>query len=94
MEKSWIQYLCAPANPSCSSRYLSRREEECLSERQVFWPADRQCHTLLHQGPCQEGQWLVLEEGRGAEVDIVCRERPCPCTTKGKAGGVNSAGQG
>lgn len=48
----------------------------------VFWPADSQCYTLLHKGPCRDDEWLVLEEDGNGGVEIVCRERICPC--KGK----------
>merc|ERR1712121_536187 len=39
---------------------LSKLEEKCLSDGQVFWPADGRCYSLLTNGPCNEGEWLAL----------------------------------
>lgn len=49
-------------------------ESHCLSLGQVWWPQDRQCYTLLTQGPCQAREWMVLERDK-----VVCKHRACPC---------------
>jgi len=53
---------------------LSILEEKCLSDGQVFWPADGRCYSLLTNGPCNEGEWLVSRDSR-----VTCQPRVCPC---------------
>jgi hypothetical protein len=73
-ELSW------PLPRSNSTVRLTAKEEACLEARKVYWPGDMACHDLLSQGPCQRGQWLVLETTRpGGEDRVVCRHRLCPC---------------
>jgi hypothetical protein len=62
--------------PDDGSVKLSRIESACLASGRILWPADRQCYSLLDQGPCERGQWLVLDAS-GTRVD--CQPRRCPC---------------
>jgi len=59
-----------------SSGSLTPEEDACMQLHKVWWPEDRSCHALLSQGPCGEGEWLVLNED-GSRV--LCAERLCPC---------------
>lgn len=62
--------------PGESSQTLTAEEQACMELHKVWWPEDRSCHALLSQGPCGEGEWLVLNED-GSRV--ICAERLCPC---------------
>ena len=72
-EVSW------PLPRNGSATKLTAKEEACLEARKVYWPADQTCHDLLSQGPCERGQWLVLESRTGEDDRVVCRHRLCPC---------------
>ena len=41
---------------------LTLDEKRCFSQEMVYWPQDGACHTLLEQGPCRNGEWLVVSE--------------------------------
>lgn len=64
-----------------------------FQDEKVFWPEDGRCHRLLYQGPCREGEWLVMKSrevpssssssGRNRTLSLVCQLRPpCPCTAR------------
>lgn len=48
-------------------------ENRCLSEGKVA--AEGKCYSLLSQGPCAEGEWVVLSSSDSATGS--CRPRPC-----------------
>jgi len=76
-EETGIQFPAGTWNlPAESSQTLTGEEDACLQLHKVWWPEDRSCHALLSQGPCGEGEWLVLNED-GSRV--ICAERLCPC---------------
>ena len=37
-------------------------EKQCFSQEKIYWPQDGHCYTLLEQGPCKKGQWLVTSK--------------------------------
>jgi len=64
--------------PKADSTLLTPEEENCLSRDQIWWPVDRQCYSLLSQGPCGSMEWLVLVRSGGRD-QVVCQHRKCPC---------------
>ena len=60
---------------------MTLKEENCLKSDRVYWPHTDQCYTLLQQGPCNDNEWLVLNEGLSVieDINISCKIRPCPC---------------
>ncbi len=62
------------------ARRLRAEDVRCLEDEKVRWPEDGRCYRLLHQGPCDDGEWLVLTEGVAREILVTCAPRPCPCT--------------
>ena len=60
---------------------MTIKEENCLKTNRVYWPHDDRCYSLLQQGPCNDDEWLTLND-EGAlndNVTIACSKRPCPC---------------
>ncbi len=54
--------------------------EECLAEDQMpFWNTtanEYQCFDLLEQGPCNDTEWLIIDESND-DLKAICAERPC-----------------
>merc|ERR1711918_293131 len=42
--------------------YCQDKFQKCCGERKLYFEGD--CHTPLQQGPCGEGEWLIMERGR------------------------------
>jgi len=70
-EESW-------SLPGGHHGYITQEEADCLSRDQVWWPGDGQCYSLLEQGPCEVGHWLVLSQSQAGDK-VVCKRRICPC---------------
>ncbi|XP_023328067.1 uncharacterized protein LOC111701135 [Eurytemora carolleeae] len=51
-------------------------DEICNHVDQIFWPEDGNCYSLLDQGPCQDGQWLILNSTK--PIRAKCALIPCP----------------
>ena len=63
------------------NKAMSKQEERCLKTNRVYWPHDDRCYSLLQQGPCDDDEWLTLndEDALNDNITIVCSKRPCPC---------------
>ncbi|CAG7825344.1 unnamed protein product [Allacma fusca] len=46
----------------------------------VYWPDTQQCYLLFDQGPCEEGQWIVMRRG-----SPTCEKIPCPSLYRNQA---------
>ena len=46
--------------------------QKCCGERKLYFKGE--CYTPLSQGPCKDGEWLIMEKG-GDEG--VCKKTPC-----------------
>jgi len=49
--------------------------QKCCLEEKLYSPIDRACHFATDQGPCRQGEWLVMtkdSDGLG-----VCKKAPC-----------------
>ncbi|GLH09007.1 Uncharacterized protein GBIM_14156 [Gryllus bimaculatus] len=40
----------------------SSQEKSCLDEDRVLYDGDRKCYQLWRSGPCERGQWLVIDK--------------------------------
>jgi len=40
---------------------LVENDRSCNEKQQVFWPLDKQCYSLLTQGPCEFKKWLIWD---------------------------------
>lgn len=64
---------------------LAPEMERCLAQKKIYWPADSQCYTLLTQGPCNSGQWLVASKiqprynWQKPQIKVHCKTKTCPC---------------
>ena len=64
---------------------LAPEMERCLAQKKIYWPADSQCYTLLTQGPCHSGHWLVASKiqprynWQKPQIKIHCKAKKCPC---------------
>ena len=64
---------------------LAPEMERCLAQKKIYWPADSQCYTLLTQGPCHSGHWLVAAKiqprynWQKPQIKIHCKAKKCPC---------------
>lgn len=58
---------------------LQLKHEECWSNSgMVYWNETSQCYKPATQGPCSEGEWIVLVGNPSQISSVQCRPRPCP----------------
>jgi len=65
--------------------------QQCCGEKRLYYEEDGECYLPLQQGPCQAGEWIIMERGgSGRENNIgqsysikfslgvgVCKKTPC-----------------
>lgn len=61
----------------------SSQEKTCLDEERVLYDSDRQCYLLWRKGPCERGDWLVIDKneanrGEGHFRAVCAPMRRCP----------------
>eukprot|EP00092_Neocalanus_flemingeri_P021304 GFUD01023089.1.p1 GENE.GFUD01023089.1~~GFUD01023089.1.p1 ORF type:complete len:151 (-),score=42.80 GFUD01023089.1:78-530(-) len=49
--------------------------QQCCKNRRLYYGGDGQCYLPLQQGPCEQGEWIIMEKG-GSGLGI-CRKTPC-----------------
>ena len=52
--------------------YTQDKFQKCCGERKLYFQGE--CYSALQQGPCREGEWLVMERGR---QEGSCQNTPC-----------------
>ena len=52
--------------------FVQDKFQKCCGERKLYFRGD--CYSPLQRGPCEEGQWLIMEKGN---EEGVCKKMPC-----------------
>ncbi|KAL0280814.1 UNVERIFIED_CONTAM: hypothetical protein PYX00_001996 [Menopon gallinae] len=58
---------CLAGQPK-SREEISR--EECFAQEKLYHKPTNKCYTLLSKGPCQKGQWFVLERPKERDSHV------------------------
>lgn len=68
--------LSAP--PQLSKLLLTSEQENCLGQNQIYWPTDGLCYKPATQGPCQDGQWIMLQMLPSSDrIESICALKTC-----------------
>ncbi|CAG7819276.1 unnamed protein product [Allacma fusca] len=54
--------------------YSPRWLTNCETRPTLVWRTDNKCYFMFDQGPCNQGEWLIMSEENGP----ICQRIPCP----------------